>query len=338
MGGRRRALLALAAAGVFALAAAAPASATHANVAALQVAMHGLHLYPGGVDGIAGPQTHAAVRAFQRRRHLAVDGVVGPQTRRALGRRGRPALGSRAMHRGERGWDVAGLQYLLAARGFSAGSADGGFGSVTAAAVRRFQRSAGLGVDGVAGPQTLAALRRSQRTGSTVGGPVTFLRPVRGPIGDGFGFVSGRRHTGVDFPKPYGTPIGAAGRGVVRFAGWNSGGYGNLVVVGHRLGFETWYAHLSRIAVSVGQGVVGGSRIGYIGSTGRSTGPHLHFEVRHAGIPIDPVPRLLAASAARTTRRARARCLEGGLPGRRRVTQRPISSDEPLVARLARCH
>jgi murein DD-endopeptidase MepM/ murein hydrolase activator NlpD len=277
------------------------------------------------------------VRTFQRRRHLAVDGVVGPQTRRALGRRGRPALGSRTMRRGQRGWDVAGLQYLLAARGFSAGSVDGGFGGVTQAALRRFQRSAGIGVDGVAGPHTLAALRRSQRTGSTVGGPVAFLRPVRGSIGDGFGFVSGRRHTGVDFPKPYGSPIGAAGRGVVRFAGWNSGGYGNLVVVGHRLGFETWYAHMSRIAVSVGQSVVGGSRLGYIGSTGRSTGPHLHFEVRHAGIPINPVPRLLATSAARATRHRRGGCLEGGPVGPRRSRQRPISSDEPLVARLARC-
>ena len=337
MGWRQAAVAVLTGAGL-ALAVAAPAGAHHANVAALQVALRANHLYSGGIDGIAGPQTHGAIRAFQRRKRLAADGVLGPQTRRALGRRGRPQFGSRAMHSGQRGWDVAGLQYLLSAKGYSPGGVDGGFGAMTASAVRRFQRSAGLGVDGVAGPQTLRALQHSQRTGNTVGGPVVFLRPVRGPIGDGFGWVSGRRHTGIDFPKPYGTPIGAAGRGVVRFAGWNTGGYGNLVVVGHRLGFETWYAHLSRIAVSVGQGVVGGSRIGYIGTTGRSTGPHLHFEVRHAGIPIDPVPRLLAATAAATTRRPRARCLEGGLPGRRRVTQRPISSDEPLVARLARCH
>src|SRR3954471_23392791 len=244
MGGRR-ALAAVVSAGVFALAAAAPAGASHPNVAALQVAMRALHLYPAAIDGIAGPQTRRAIRLFQRRKRLAADGVVGPRTRHALGRRGRPALGSRTMHKGQRGWDVAGLQYLLSARGFPAGGVDGGFGAMTASAVRRFQRSAGLGMDGVAGPRTLAALRHSQRTGSTVGGPVRFLRPVRGPVGDGFGYPGGRRHDGVDFPQPYGTSIGAAGVGTVTFAGWNSGGYGNLIVIQHRLGFQTWYAHLS---------------------------------------------------------------------------------------------
>ena len=317
---------------------ASPAGANHANVAAVQVAMRAVHLYAGGIDGIAGPQTRAAVRAFQRRKGLAVDGIVGPRTRRALGRRGRPRLGSRAMRRGHRGWDVAGLQYLLRARGFSAGAADGGFGPMTESAVRRFQSSAGIAVDGVAGPQTLRSLRRSQRSGSTIGGPVTFFRPVRAAIGDGFGWVGGRRHTGIDFPGAYGRAVGAAGRGVVRFAGWNSGGYGYLVVFGHRLGFESWYAHLSRVAVSPGQAVVGGTRIGYVGSTGRSTGPHLHFEVRHAGIPINPIPRLLAAYAARAERGHRASCLERGSPGRRRGQRRPSRrSDDPAVAYLPAC-
>src|SRR4051795_7131437 len=306
MGGRR-ALAGLVAGGIFAVAAASPASASHANVAALQVAMRAMHLYPAAIDGIAGPQTRRAIRLFQRRKRLAADGVVGPRTRHALGRRGRPALGSRTMHKGQRGWDVAGLQYLLSARGFPAGGVDGGFGAMTASAVRRFQRSAGLGMDGVAGPRTLAALRHSQRTGSTVGGPLSFLRPVRGPMGDGFGHPGGRRHDGIDFPKRYGSPVGAAGRGVVRFAGWNSGGYGNLVVVGHRLGFESWYAHLSRISVRVGQPVVGGTIIGRVGATGHATGPHVHFEVRHVGIPINPAPLLLSSVAARVSRH---RCLE----------------------------
>ena len=297
--------------------------------------MRALHLYPGGIDGIAGPQTRRAIRAFQRRRRLGVDGIVGPRTRHALGRRGRPALGSRAMHRGQRGWDVAGLQYLLRARGYSAGSVDGGFGAMTAAAVRRFQRSRGLGVDGVVGPRTLAALRHSQRSGSVVGTPVRFLRPVTGSMGDGFGYPGGRRHDGIDFPKRYGSPVGAAGRGVVRFAGWNSGGYGNLVVVGHRLGFETWYAHLSRIAVSVGEPVVGGTRIGYVGATGHATGPHVHFEVRHAGIPINPAPLLLAATAARASRHHR--CLERGSTARRRGKPDPFAADDPRLVRLAGC-
>ena len=102
--------------------------------------------------------------------------------------------------------------------------------------------------------------------------------------------LGGRRtHTGIDFPVPSGTRIGAAGVGVVEFAGWNSGGYGNLVVVRHRLGYATWYAHMSRIAVSVGQSVTGGTTLGYVGSTGHATGPHLHFELRKNAVPIDPV-------------------------------------------------
>jgi murein DD-endopeptidase MepM/ murein hydrolase activator NlpD len=275
-----------------ALIAPAPASARSANVAALQVALRAVHLYRGGIDGVAGPGTRRAVRRLQRRKRLAVDGVVGPRTRRALGRRGRPRLGSRPMRLRQRGWDVAALQFLLARRGFPSGSIDGGFGPQTRRAVRRFQRTAGLAADGVAGRATLRALKRRRRLSSS-GGPVLFLRPVNAPMGDGFGHPGGRRHDGIDFPAPAGTPVGAAGRGVVESAGWNSGGYGNLVVVRHRLGFVSMYAHLSRIAASPGQAVVGHTRVGYVGSTGHSTGPHLHFEVRHHGVPIDPAPRLI---------------------------------------------
>jgi len=267
------------------------------------VALKALHRYPGPIDGIAGPNTHRAVRAFQRAHHLTVDGIAGPQTRRALGRRGRPRLGSRIIRKGQRGWDVAGVQFLLRYRGFSPGSIDGGFGPATLRSVKRFQRAARIGVDGRAGRATLRALRRHRRRPSGGGGhpasqgspsgPVRFLRPVPGSIGDGFGYPGGRRHDGVDFPEPYGTAIGAAGRGTVNFAGWNSGGYGNLIVIDHRLGYQTWYAHLSSFSVHAGQRVAGGVRIGRVGSTGHSTGPHLHFEVRHNGVPINPVPYLL---------------------------------------------
>nr|MDQ2631209.1 M23 family metallopeptidase [Actinomycetota bacterium] len=82
----------------------------------------------------------------------------------------------------------------------------------------------------------------------------------------------------------------AAGVGTTIFAGYNYGGFGNLVVVQHRLGYTTWYAHLSSITSWVGEQVEGGTRIGYVGSTGRSTGPHLHFEVRRYNTPIDPAP------------------------------------------------
>jgi len=237
------------------------------------------------------------------------------------------------MREGKRGWDVAALQFLLHERGFEPGGFDGGFGPNTQNAVRHYQGAAGIGVDGVAGPSTLHALQGGQlvTSGSTLG-PVRFYRPVPGAIGDGFGFIPpGRWHTGLDFPEPLGTPIHAGGVGVVSFAGYNTGGYGNLVVISHRLGFESWYAHQSRIATSVGAHVVGGQTIGYVGSTGHSTGPHLHFEVRHFGTPVDPTPYLLGY---RATGKARA-------SGHRRKCRANADARgrgaDPLTARLDRC-
>lgn len=186
-------------------------------------------------------------------------------------------------------------------------------------------------MDGAAGTATLNALM-TEPVSESPSDPVRFLRPVAGAITDGFGWVSGRRHTGLDFPAALGTPVAAAGRGVVAFAGWNDGGYGNLIVIRHRLGFESWYAHLSSIGISPGVAVVGGTVIGAVGSTGHSTGPHLHFEVRQFGSPIDPVHRLLATVAAArsggsSTRRGRCRP-NGDVRGRRA---------DPAVALLDRC-
>jgi peptidoglycan hydrolase-like protein with peptidoglycan-binding domain len=285
-----------------------PAAAGRPGVAALQSALTSLHLYKGFVDGVRGPLTRSAVVRFQRRRGLLVDGVAGPQTRRALGSRGRPRLGSRVMKLGDHGWDVAALQFLLLRRGYGPGRVDGAFGPLTRAAVLRAQRALGLGADALAGPQTIAAVRGRSSQGSspttpvsTPTGPVSFLRPVAGPIGDGFGAprAGGRQHQGIDFPVAYGTRVGAAGVGTTLFAASNYGGYGHLVVIQHRLGYTTWYAHLSSITTQVGQNVVGGTEIGRVGSTGYSTGPHLHFEVRRYNTPIDPVPMLLSTVAAR---------------------------------------
>jgi murein DD-endopeptidase MepM/ murein hydrolase activator NlpD len=286
---------------VLAIAAPSPADARPANVAALQAALKALHLYGGYVDGIRGPLTRRGVVAFQRRRGLTADGIAGQRTRRALGWRGRPPLGSRVMRIGNRGWDVAALQFLLQRAGRGPGRADGLFGPLTRAAVLRAQRVAGIEVDGLAGPATIGSLTQGSEPPD---GPVRFLRPVPGPIGDGFGAPrgGGRRHEGLDFPVPYGTRVGAAGRGTTIYAAYNQGGYGNLVVIQHRLGFTTWYAHLSSITSWVGEQVVGGTRIGYVGSTGYSTGPHLHFEVRRYDTPIDPVPLLLPTVAARLNR------------------------------------
>jgi murein DD-endopeptidase MepM/ murein hydrolase activator NlpD len=326
----------------FASVPAAHARGSSANTAALQVALKALRHYTGGIDGIPGSRTKRAVRRFQRSRHLPADGVAGPRTRRALGRRGRPLLGKRILQRGDRGWDVAALQFMLRRRGYSPGSVDGGYGAGTQSAVKRLQAARGLPADGRVGHQTLSALRRSpaKRGGGSTGtasGPVRFLRPVNAPTGDGFGWVSGRNHTGIDFPAPSGTPVGAAGRGTVTFAGWNSGGYGNLMIVRHRLGYETWYAHLSGFTVGSGTAVAGGVQIATVGSTGRSTGPHLHFEVRKDGTPIDPAPYLLPQSSLKTASAAAGRDLECATDPV--VNRRPSRADarDPAHAVLEAC-
>jgi len=305
----------------------APAAAGP-KVAAVQVALKRLGLYNATVDGVRGPLTRAAIVRFQRRRGLAVDGVVGPRTRRAFGKRGRPAFGARIMKRGDRGWDVAAMQYILARRGYPPGAIDAVFGPMTDTALRNFQRAYGLAADGLAGPLTITALRHGSASKGPAPfekGPIRLLRPVPGPIGDRFGAPRGKRrtHTGIDFPVQAGTQVGAAGVGVTEFAGWNSGGYGNLVVVRHRLGYTTWYAHLSTITTWVGEHVSGNTRLGYVGATGHATGPHLHFELRRNAVPIDPVPYLLAAVATRTSS---ARASSGG-----GVAARACPIRKPLV-------
>jgi len=96
-------------------------------------------------------------------------------------------------------------------------------------------------------------------------------------------------HAGIDIGLRTGDPIYAADNGVVAYAGWNDWGYGYLIVLDHGNGFQTYYAHLSAIWVVCGQSVYQGTAIGAGGSTGRSTGPHLHFEIRYNGIPQDPL-------------------------------------------------
>jgi murein DD-endopeptidase MepM/ murein hydrolase activator NlpD len=115
-----------------------------------------------------------------------------------------------------------------------------------------------------------------------------FIWPVSGPVTSPFGMRWGRMHTGIDIGVPYGTPIRAAASGQVIYAGWMDG-YGNLVFIDHGRGISTGYAHQSSIAVSNGQAVTQGQVIGYVGCTGHCFGPHLHFEVRVNGTPVDPL-------------------------------------------------
>ncbi len=115
-----------------------------------------------------------------------------------------------------------------------------------------------------------------------------YIWPVNGPVTSPFGMRWGRMHTGIDIGVPYGTPIHAAASGRVIYAGWMSG-YGNLVFLDHGGGVSTGYAHQSQLAVSLGQSVSQGQVIGYVGCTGHCFGPHLHFEVRINGNPVDPL-------------------------------------------------
>jgi murein DD-endopeptidase MepM/ murein hydrolase activator NlpD len=112
--------------------------------------------------------------------------------------------------------------------------------------------------------------------------------PVSGPVVSGFGMRWGRMHEGIDITCPTGTPVRAAGDGTVIWASWR-GGYGNAVVIDHGGGLATLYAHNSAFASSVGQSVVRGQVIAYAGSTGNSSGPHVHFEVRVNGTAVDPL-------------------------------------------------
>lgn len=96
-------------------------------------------------------------------------------------------------------------------------------------------------------------------------------------------------HAGLDFAAPIGTPIYATADGVVTDAGYNDGGYGNRVVINHGFGYETLYGHMYKVKARVGQKINRGEVIGYVGSTGKSTGPHCHYEVHRNGTPVDPI-------------------------------------------------
>ena len=114
-------------------------------------------------------------------------------------------------------------------------------------------------------------------------------------VASGFGYridplyKDSRLHAGLDFSAPTGTPIYATADGEVQIAGFNTDGYGNKVVINHGYGFQTLYAHMVRVIANVGQSVKRGEVIGYVGSTGKSTGPHLHYEVIKRGTKVDPV-------------------------------------------------
>jgi murein DD-endopeptidase MepM/ murein hydrolase activator NlpD len=135
----------------------------------------------------------------------------------------------------------------------------------------------------------MASLARERMIAS-----IPSLNPVGGGIAAAYGWRTNpwpEFHRGVDLEANYGDPVRASAAGTVVSASWD-GGFGIKVDIDHGNGYHTWYAHLSRVAVSVGQRVTKGAPIAYVGSTGESTGPHLHYQVMYAGNPIDPQPFL----------------------------------------------
>src|SRR5262249_14637791 len=138
-----------AAALVVVLGAPAAAPAASERIAALQVGLRAHGMYDGNVDGVPGPETSDGVRRLQRKAGLAVDGVAGPLTRKALGALGRHGIGSRPLQSGDRGFDVAALQFALESHGFPLATVDGHFGEHTKAALLKAQAYGGLTQDGV---------------------------------------------------------------------------------------------------------------------------------------------------------------------------------------------
>jgi murein DD-endopeptidase MepM/ murein hydrolase activator NlpD len=150
------------------------------------------------------------------------------------------------------------------------------------------QRLAGL-AKRVLNLRRLASIARARTLAA-----IPSLNPVGGGINAAFGWRTDpfpEFHKGLDLAAGYGTPVHAAAAGIVASAGWE-GGFGNKIDIDHGNGYRTWYCHLSHVGVAVGQRVAKGQTIAAAGSTGESTGPHLHYQVMHDGVAIDPLPYL----------------------------------------------
>ncbi|XVH33732.1 peptidoglycan-binding protein (plasmid) [Haloferacaceae archaeon DSL9] len=232
------------------------------------------HGHDLGVDGIYGPSTEGNVESFQSARGLTVDGIVGPNTWSSL---------VVTVSRGDEGDAVRAAQNQLGV------GVDGIFGPNTESATEDFQSANGLAVDGIVGPNTWEALVSG--SGDDSGAGADFTWPITGYITSPYGARPG--HYAVDFGNDgiIGTPIYAARDGVVDVRSYEEGGCGYYLKLGHENGYQTMYCHLNSFDVSQGERVSRGQKIGGMGDTGRSTGPHLHFTVErngtHQSIPGD---------------------------------------------------
>jgi murein DD-endopeptidase MepM/ murein hydrolase activator NlpD len=142
-------------------------------------------------------------------------------------------------------------------------------------------------------PDMAQALPSTIATSDSVDPYPAYIYPVHGVLTSRFGWRWGRMHKGIDIAAAIGTPVVASAEGTVTYADWNNGGFGNLIKIQHNDGSETLYAHNSKLLVHQGEYVDQGQVIAEMGSTGRSTGPHCHFEIHlpHQGA-VNPIAML----------------------------------------------
>lgn len=215
---------------------------------------------------------------------------------------------SQKFRRGNRSTCVRHIQTIVNASAVTSKLAvDGSFGPATEAAVKAFQKNRRITIDGIVGPATwgqlckvsgaTAAQRSAGCSGTTTTTTTTtsssWAKPTSGSITSNFGQRNGRLHAGVDIANKTGTPIYAASAGKVSTRN-NPKGCGQVIEITHSSSLKTKYCHLNVYRVKAGATVKAGQRIGDMGNTGVSSGPHLHFEVIQNGKAIDPVPFMRA--------------------------------------------
>jgi murein DD-endopeptidase MepM/ murein hydrolase activator NlpD len=216
--------------------------------------------------------------AVARRRTAKIESTIRSETRAILARQAQSVEARDALVGAQQSLDSTRQQKLVALSDLTASE------RAEASEIDALQAvSASLG-DQIRAAQAAAQSQGQDVTLSSSG----LVWPVSGPITSPFGWRWGRMHEGIDIGVGYGTPIHAAASGTIIYCGWESG-YGNLVVIDHGNNLATAYGHQSSIAVSCGQDVSQGQTIGYVGCTGHCFGPHLHFEVRINGNPVDPL-------------------------------------------------